>query len=359
MVYRPKQLVFLGVPVDDISMDETVASIDAYISQGRFHQIATANLNFITNSIKDGRLRLILQQCSLVLPDGTPLLWAARLMGAPLRERVAGYNLVPRLVQHASEKGYRIFLLGTTEDCSAGAATWMREHFPQVHIVGQYSPPMTSLTNMDHSEILARIRQAKPDILFVAFGNPKQEEWLAMHREQLRVPVSIGVGGSLNYLAGQASHAPHWMRKAGLESVYRVWREPRRLAKRYLADLYVACFHLVPQIVAVRLQPSDSEHQLTYRQHGDTLIVIPSGCLGEESVRDIERLIAQTKHRMLSLTFDLSALTSINPNALSFFVAVGDVMRTTGKELSLTGVSVPLRRVLTASHIDRHIRIKS
>src|ERR1700677_4522207 len=233
---RKNKVAILGVPIDNLSMDEVMQTLEDHIAEGGFHQIATANVDFLIKSIHDDELHETLCRCDLVLPDGMPLVWASRLMGSALKERVAGADLVPRLVSLAAARGYRVFLLGAEDASSARAAVWMESQYPGVRIVGRYSPEFKPLDEMDHEDILCRIEAAQPDILLVAFGNPKQEKWLAMHRHRLNVPLCIGIGASLDFLSGKVTRAPKWMQASSLEWAYRLCQEPARLAKRYLGN---------------------------------------------------------------------------------------------------------------------------
>src|ERR1700753_2819349 len=136
-------------------------------------------------------------------------------MGASLKERVPGVDLIPHLAELASNRSYGIYLLGASEKSSRRASEVLQERYPNLRIVGRYSPPVASLSEMDHEEILSRIEFARPEILLVAMGHPKQERWLAMHRHRLKVPLCIGVGASLDFLAGEAQRAPVWMQTTG------------------------------------------------------------------------------------------------------------------------------------------------
>src|SRR5262249_32142031 len=174
----------------------------------------------------------------LVLCDGTPLVWASRLLGQPLPERVAGADLVPELIRLSARRKHRLFFLGATEDSAVQAVANVHARYPHLEIA-HYSPPFRPLHEMDHAEILKRIRAAEPDVLLVAFGCPKAEKWIAMHYRDLGVPVAIGVGATIDFLAGRVKRAPVWMQRSGLEWVFRLIQEPRRLCGRYAKDLWV------------------------------------------------------------------------------------------------------------------------
>ena len=205
----------LGVPFDNVTTAETVELIEQMVASGQPHYLATANVDFLVQARRDVELRRILLDAHLVLCDGTPLLWASRLLGNPLPERVAGSDLVPLLIQIAAEKKYRIFFLGGTPDTAERAVANLKKQYPQLPIAGHYSPPFTSLLEMDHDKIKRRIQAAKPDLLFVSFGCPKQEKWISMHYRSLGVPVCVGVGATIDFLAGKIKRAPKWMQKTG------------------------------------------------------------------------------------------------------------------------------------------------
>jgi N-acetylglucosaminyldiphosphoundecaprenol N-acetyl-beta-D-mannosaminyltransferase len=227
----------LGVPFDNVTTTETLARIEAMIASRRPHYAATANVDFVVQALEDLELHRILLDAHLVLADGMPLVWASRWLGNPLPERVTGADLVPRLMAEAETKGWRVFFLGGTESSVASAAARVRERHPNLQLVGAYSPPFNPLLEMNDEDILQRIRTARPDILLVAFGCPKQEKWINMHFRAAGVPFSVGVGASIDFLAGTVSRAPRWMQRCGLEWVFRLLQEPGRLFRRYSKDL--------------------------------------------------------------------------------------------------------------------------
>lgn len=232
----PRSAVILGVPFHDLTLDESIARIGHAIAQRVPRYLATANLDFAMQASRDVELQRILVEAEYVLCDGTPLLWAARWLGAPLRERVAGSDLVPRLAAEAEVNGWSIFILGGAPDSLDGALRRLRTQHPRLTVNG-YSPPIASLLEMDHTDITARIQAARPDILLVALGCPKQEKWIYMNHARLGVPISMGVGATIDFLAGKFRRAPVWMRRTGAEWVFRLLQEPRRLFNRYLLDL--------------------------------------------------------------------------------------------------------------------------
>ncbi len=234
---RAWPISLLGVPFDNVTKAEAVARIEGMIATRRPHYIVTANVDFLVQARRDVELQHILIEADLVLCDGTPLLWASRWLGNPLPERTAGSDVVPLLFHAAAEKGHRIFLLGAGPNVAAEAAERLQKQYPALAIVGHYSPPFRDLLEMDFPEIARRVRDARPDVLLVSFGCPKQEKWIAMHYHLLGVPVLIGVGATLDFISGRMKRAPSVMQRTGMECIYRLAHEPRRLARRYAYDL--------------------------------------------------------------------------------------------------------------------------
>jgi N-acetylglucosaminyldiphosphoundecaprenol N-acetyl-beta-D-mannosaminyltransferase len=252
---RPTALpvALLGVPFDNVTVSEAIGRIDGMIASRQPHYVVTANVDFCIQALEDIELRRIFCEAHLVLCDGTPLVWASRLFGNPLPERVAGADLVPLLMQRAAKKGHRIFFLGGGPQVTQEAVQRLQSQYPELVIAGHYSPPFRPLLDMNHEEISERIRAAQPDLLLVSFGCPKAEKWMAMHYRALGVPVCIGVGGTIDFLAGRLRRAPAWMQRVGAEWLYRLAQEPRRLWSRYARDFRRVGRPLLAQLWMQRL----------------------------------------------------------------------------------------------------------
>ena len=240
-------LSILGVPFDNVTTDQTLETISGMIASRKPHYIATANVDFTALAMYDEELRHILLDAHLVVCDGMPLVWASRWLGNALPERVAGSDLVPKLLAVAEEKNWSVFFLGGKKEVAEKAVHKVRERHPKLRIAGMMSPPFKPLHEMDHATICADIHTTNPDLLFVSFGCPKQEKWIAMNYQHAGAPVTIGVGATIDFLAGHMQRAPHWMQKTGLEWLYRLLQEPRRLFKRYATDFVVFGLTIVKQ----------------------------------------------------------------------------------------------------------------
>jgi N-acetylglucosaminyldiphosphoundecaprenol N-acetyl-beta-D-mannosaminyltransferase len=219
------QVSILGIPVDDVTYDEALARMAEFIADGRPHQVVTVNPEFIMTAQNDPQFRQILRQSHLNLPDGQGLIWAAQLLGAPLQERVTGVDTVVRLAELSSQKGYSIFLLGAAEGVAAAAARELQNRFPRLRIAGTY---VGSPAADEEDRIVALIQDSDPDLLFVAYGAPRQEKWIARNLARLNAPVAIGVGGTFDFISGDASRAPVWMQRLGLEWLHRLAHQPWR-----------------------------------------------------------------------------------------------------------------------------------
>jgi N-acetylglucosaminyldiphosphoundecaprenol N-acetyl-beta-D-mannosaminyltransferase len=219
----------LGVRVDDVTMEQASACIADFVSEPRCHQIATVNPEFIMLARRQPEFARVLVASDLNLPDGANLVRAARALGRPLRERVAGSDLVWRIAEYATEKGWKIFLLGAGEGIAAQAAVKLRERFPCLQIAGVWAG---SPRPRDEAEQVARVNQSGAEILLVAYGAPAQDLWIARNRQRLTPHIAMGVGGALDFIAGRVPRAPLWMQRAGLEWLFRLTREPWRMRRQ-------------------------------------------------------------------------------------------------------------------------------
>jgi len=225
----------LGIPVSMIDYDGAIAVMDELVASRRRGYVCAAPVHALMVARDDPEMREALRGSTLVVPDGMPLVWAANLLGEHLRDRVYGPELMLRYSDRCAEKGHRVWLYGGRDQGSlVQLALSMRRRHPGISIVGGYSPPFRPLTEEEEDTIVEQINQAKPDVLWVGIGVPKQEKWMARMRERLDVPVMCGVGAAFDFHAGRISMAPSWMQDRGLEWIYRIVQEPKRLLPRYL-----------------------------------------------------------------------------------------------------------------------------
>jgi exopolysaccharide biosynthesis WecB/TagA/CpsF family protein len=242
-----------GVPVDPIDLETSIEHVLAAVRERRFTQICTVNLDFVVNARRNEAVRSVLSRSDLNLADGSPVLWLGRVTGQKLPERVAGADFVPHLAAAARDAGASLFFLGGESGAAAAAAEVLQARLTGLRVGGVYEPPRAALDDIDTAEIMRRLDEAKPDILFVAFGHPKQDLWIAANRDRLPVSVAVGVGCTFDLIAGHRRRAPAWMQRAGLEWLFRVMNEPTRLAKRYAIDGYWLVAVLLPLSVQQRV----------------------------------------------------------------------------------------------------------
>lgn len=234
------RVTLLGVTVDRVTRADALQRIEAFIHEGRPRRVATVNLDFLRLASELPVFRQALNEADLVVADGMPLVWAAKLGCSALPERVTGVDLVEAICERGAAQGWSLFLLGGEPGVATAAAAVWNARFPGLRIADPYSPSFGPFTEEEESSICERIREAAPDVLLVALGAPRQDLWLRDKLEALGVPVGIGVGCTLELAGGKARRAPAWMQRSGLEWFFRLTREPGRLGRRYLiADLPV------------------------------------------------------------------------------------------------------------------------
>jgi N-acetylglucosaminyldiphosphoundecaprenol N-acetyl-beta-D-mannosaminyltransferase len=372
-IARVKQpIAILGVPFDNVTMGEAVARIEEMIASRTSHYVVTANVDFLVQAREDVELRHILFEAHLVLCDGTPLLWASRFLGNPLRERVAGSDLVPLLIQEAARKNYRVFFLGATPEAAEAAVKQMGEAYPQLAIAGHYSPPFNKLLEMDHKEIKRRIKEARPDLLFVSFGCPKQVKWIAMHYRELGVPVCVGVGATIDFLAGQVKRAPRWMQRAGTEWIFRLGQEPRRLFRRYSKDLRVFGWAILAQWWQLQFRHRQSARgsPALLRRDVNPIAASKPGASKSTEVEMIdvpERLdLAAIQESVLRLDkmncrshsmLDLSEVQFIDSSGIGWIVGLQKRIRAHGQQLVLINPSGIVRRALSLMRLEEFFSV--
>jgi N-acetylglucosaminyldiphosphoundecaprenol N-acetyl-beta-D-mannosaminyltransferase len=356
-----KLIVILGIPIDGLDLSETLDRIETLITIGRVkrksHQVATANTDFLVKALKDVQLSKILQQADICTPDGMPLVWAARLLGAPVPGRVAGADMVPALATRAAQKGFSVYFLGAEPGVAARAAEILQQHNPGLKIAGIDSPPFGPIENTQ-PEVLERIRAANPDVLLVAYGNPKQEKWIERFGPAINVPVMIGVGGSLDFIAGKTRRAPHWMQRSGLEWLYRLIQEPGRLWQRYAVDLVQFTRYFIRQWW--HLRPSRAHLEKTQSALSrievqftidTTIITLPEQVTIKDRVsfqNAAKAALAASPH----IIINMEATTFLDSSAIGTLVDLGKQARDSGGELWLAGVRSNILDMLRVLRLD-------
>ena len=230
---KQQRVTIMGCQVDNLSMEQTLQTIEGFIATGQPHQHVVVNVDKIVKAQRDPALREIINGCDLVNVDGMPVVWASRLLGRPLAERVAGVDLFEALMARAAVKGWRVFLLGAREPVVSRVRDLYVRKYPGLCVTGHrngYWLPS------EETGVVEQIRDAQVDVLFVAISSPKKEQFLSRYQADMAVPFSMGVGGTFDVAAGLVKRAPVWMQRSGLEWFYRFLQEPRRMFRRYFVD---------------------------------------------------------------------------------------------------------------------------
>ena len=231
------RIKFMNTNIDNLTMAETLHEIDKLIQKKNCSYVVTPNVDHIVRLEKDEELQKVYKNASLILTDGKPLIWISKWYKTPIKEKISGSDLFPRVCQLAANKNYTMYLLGAAEGVADTAARNLMKKYPGLNIVGTYSPPFGFEKNeQEMNKIKTQIQDVHPDILIVGLGCPKQEKFMYYHCKELGVPISFGLGASIDFEAGNIKRAPKWMSNHGLEWLYRFSKEPKRLSKRYFVD---------------------------------------------------------------------------------------------------------------------------
>lgn len=225
----------LGAKIDALNMEETVERVAGFVRSGRPHRIITLNPEFLYRAQFENQLMELAKRADLVTPDGVGIVWACRVAGRPVPERVTGIDLMLRLVERAAAEGWRVYLLGAAPGVAEEAAERLGLKHPGLQVVGINHG---YFQGNEENEVAAEIKKAKPDLLFVALGAPKQERWIDRHLEETGAAAALGVGGSFDVVAGRAKRAPQWIRSLHLEWLSRLLRDPSRWRRQLVLPLF-------------------------------------------------------------------------------------------------------------------------
>lgn len=226
-----------NIYVDNLKMEECINKIDEFINGNKYNYVVTPNVDHIVKLQEDKELKNVYDEADLVLADGMPLIWYSKLIKKPIVEKLSGSDVFPKVCELASKKRYKVFLLGAAEGVALKAKENLEKKYDGLNVVGTYSP-MYGFEKDDKEieKIIKIINESKPHILAVGLGAPKQEKFIYEYRDKLKVPVSLAIGATIDFEAGNIERAPKWMQRSGLEWAYRLIKEPKRMFKRYLID---------------------------------------------------------------------------------------------------------------------------
>ncbi len=350
-------LVIYGVPFHNVTFEEAIEWIIARVRSGKPANVVTANLDFVTKAWHDPELQRILIEADLVLADGFPIVKLAPFFGPALKARVTGSDLTPMLAERVAKEGMSLFGLGGADGVAEEALRILKERHPDLKVAGTYSPPFAPLLELDHRDILQRLEKAHPDILLVAFGAPKQDKFISMHVRGWNVPVSIGVGGSLDFVTGEQKRAPSWVQKIDLEWLWRVCLNPRRLFTRYLANVRFLIsasrqmwqIHRMPD-KAVNVPPREVVERVRLNQLDVVQERFQSLESEEGALRFIDRLskLADGKNILL----DIHSIPWLDSLELGALLEVNKQCRAQGKRLILFAPRPKVRRLLATCRLN-------
>ena len=292
---RAARISLLGMPVDAVSEPQAVGAIVAALDAGRGGTVITPHLEILRRYVQDPSVRGHFGTAGLIVADGQPLVWASRVMGRPLPERVAGSDLIWSLAGECALRGRGVFLLGGAPGACEAARDRLREFYPGLDIRGWCSPPVGfDRDPAAMAALKAELREARPDVVFVALGFPKQERVIAELRGALPQAWFLGVGVSLSFVAGHVARAPDWAMRYGLEWFHRLLQEPRRLARRYLVDGLPFAARLFGHALRVRLfggGPPPRMRGLPQPEPTAPRVVFHHGSLERARVRDLDEVL--------------------------------------------------------------------
>lgn len=252
----------LGVGVSPINPAMALEQIDRWIAGREHHYVCVTGVHGVMESQRAAQVKQIHNRAGLVTPDGMPLVWISRLSGSRHVDRVYGPDLMLAVCGRSTERGYRHFLYGGRGGVAERLSSRLRERFPRLQVVGTYCPPFRPLTDEEDEDVVRLINRSGADIVWVGLSTPKQERWMAAHLGRIEAPVMVGVGAAFDFHAGLVPQAPRWIQRSGLEWLFRLLVDPRRLWRRYLLNNPVFVTLVLLQLLGLRTYPLDEMDRL-------------------------------------------------------------------------------------------------
>jgi len=354
----PPLLFLLGIPIHNVTTEEALDWLDARARSGRAAQLVTSNLDFIMQAWRDPEMQRIHLDADLVVADGWPPVFFSRFFGPALQGRVAGSDMVVRLGPFARDRGLSLYALGGREGVATEAMRLLGERSPGLRVAGCSSPPVAGLLDMDHEGACAEIARADPDVLLVAFGAPKQDKWIHLNLPRLGRAVAMGIGASLDFIAGVQTRAPRWVQGLGLEWFWRLCGQPRRLFKRYAANLIFLSV-LLARLAVARAWPGGRRGGCPAPEasalRGATVAALPPLATGADAEAFAGPLEAAA--RQGGLILNLSNRSWLNSLELGTLARLSGAARAGGRRLLLSAVPPRSARLLRLLRLDRWVEI--
>jgi N-acetylglucosaminyldiphosphoundecaprenol N-acetyl-beta-D-mannosaminyltransferase len=354
-VKTPPVYALFGVPFHDVTFDETVDWAVERMKQGPPGYLATANVDFLTQAWRDPELQRILLEADLVVADGMPIVWSAGRFGPRLRQRVTGSDLVPRLAAACARERLRVFLLGGGPGVADAAGLALKKRHPDLIICGTYSPPKADVLALAHDEILTRLAEARPHLLLVAFGAPKQEKFINLHVRSWSVPLAVGVGGSLDFIAGAQRRAPVLLQRLGLEWLWRMTTDPRRLFGRYIGNLrffFTSYRALRRQQFAARRAGLDPSPEVAPAAWQGAVVEFRDG----QTMEALLAAVAQVSEPA-TLVLDLARRRWLDSAALGRLLQLARELTRTGRRLVLWRPPAPVEAHLRTCRLANYLSL--
>ncbi len=234
---KMKKVQLLNTYVNNLSMDESINAVEKLIHKDEKSYVVAVNVDVIMKIESDSELKELTDKADIVLVDGKPLIWISKIHKRPIKAKISGSDLVPKLCELAAERGYTMYILGGADGIAERAKEKLEKNLPGIKIVGIYAPPFGFEKNEEELiQINGMISEAQPDLLITCFGCPKQEKFIYRNMDKYDAKVSVSAGATVDFLAGNVKRAPKWMSEHGLEWFYRFLQEPKRMFKRYFVD---------------------------------------------------------------------------------------------------------------------------
>jgi N-acetylglucosaminyldiphosphoundecaprenol N-acetyl-beta-D-mannosaminyltransferase len=357
MIDEPPIAVLLGLPFHNVSLEETLQECSRLMAQDKPSYMVTANLDFTTQANADTDLRKIVYYADRVVCDGMPLVWLSHLFGQPLKERVAGSDMVPRLLDICAKAGYGVYFFGSDVSTLEEAAEICAQRYPGLKVVGCDAPPIGAVVEWDNEVLCEKMRSSGAKLLLVCLGCPKQERWIFAHHQDTGVPLSIGVGASLDFITGKQKRAPKWMQKSGLEWFWRMSGNPKRLVARYAADFIFLVKATTKQlllrgkrVLSQRISHSEEEQP---KAKSDYILLKWSGSL-EKGDYSQAPLPTETH---IPVILDASGITFMDSGGIGHFAKLLRSCRQAGKELILQSPSDFVTHALQTVKMDALMQI--
>lgn len=367
-----------GIPVDNLTLDDTVEQVIAMarMRDGKARLVSTLNVDFLVNSVgtrysraRHPELLNVLRNADLVTADGFPIVWLSRIVGRPLKQRVCGSDLVPALASRARERNLSLFLLGGGEGVASAAASELTSRYPGLRIAGTAAPyvhtdgPGLAGSAQSDQALLNKINGSGADIILLGLGNPKQELWFNRNREGLRVPVSIGVGGTFEFITGTVKRAPAWIQSLNLEWLYRISQDPARLWRRYAKGLFKLASLSVPllwqrvseKVAFARKQPDGPESiywRKVWSAREESLAVLRLPSLVSRPYLEglMKQLCADAECESMRI-LDFGRVKKVEMAAHPLLLTLAELQQVQGNNIQLMALSAKLRRDLAAARV--------